>query len=78
MRMTASRSVCCSVAIVAANIVAIVVCGGVGAVAGYAIVDALHLSGIIAALIAALGAMVVAALAWAAGAALLRARDRLG
>ena len=61
-----------SVTLVGANLVAIIVCGGLGGITGYRLVHALELSGVMGALVAAFAAMLVATFAWAAGAALLR------
>jgi hypothetical protein len=55
-----------------AKLIAIVVCGAAGGVAGYAVRTWLALGGIAGALVAVIVAMVVATLAWAAGTALLR------
>lgn len=57
------------------SVVAILACGGLGAVTGYALAGLLGLAGIPAALVAAVAGMIVATLAWAGGVALLR---RLG
>jgi hypothetical protein len=58
---------------VALNIIAIIVCGAVGAGAGYGIVHSFDLSGVIGALVATAIGMVVATAAWAGGSSLLRA-----
>jgi hypothetical protein len=55
------------------NLLAIVVCGAIGAGAGYGVLALLDVWGVIGALIAALVGMVVASVAWAAGSAALRA-----
>ena len=65
-----------SVVLVAVNLVAIIVCGGLGGVAGYGLVHALDMSGVTGALVAALAAMLVATLAWAAGSAVVRTISR--
>ena len=54
------------------NIVAILICGVAGGIAGFALARALGLDGIAGALLATLVAMVVASLAWAIGAMVLR------
>ena len=54
------------------NLVAIVVCGAIGAIGGYGTVEWLDLSGVVGALVAAFVGMVLATAAWAAGATLLR------
>ncbi len=59
------------------NIIAIVFCGGAGALAGYSVVAAVGLTGVFAALTATVIAMIIATLAWAIGAALVRAITRL-
>jgi hypothetical protein len=65
-----------SVTLVGANLVAIIVCGGLGGITGYRLVHFLELSGVMGALVAAFAAMLVATFAWAAGAALLRTVSR--
>jgi hypothetical protein len=65
------------VVLVAINLVAIVVCGGLGGITGYGLVHALNLSGVTGALLAAFAAMFVATFAWAVGSALLRTMSRL-
>jgi hypothetical protein len=65
-----------SVALVAVNLVAIIVCGGLGGIAGYGLVHALDMSGVVGALVAAFAAMLVATFAWAAGSAVLRTITR--
>ncbi|MEO7499299.1 MAG: hypothetical protein ABIX11_06890 [Casimicrobiaceae bacterium] len=55
------------------NILAIIVCGALGAAAGYGVLALLDVAGIPGALIAAFVAMVVATAAWAAGSVALRA-----
>ena len=62
--------------LVAVNLVAIIVCGGLGGFAGYGLIHTLDLSGITGALVAAFAAMLVATFAWAAGSALLRTISR--
>ena len=57
----------------ALNLLAIIVCGAAGSLAGYAAARTLGLGGIVAALAAAGIAMAVAAAAWVAGYLLLRA-----
>jgi hypothetical protein len=58
--------------LVAVNLVAIMVCGGLGGITGYGLVHTLDLSGIRGALVATFAAMLVATFAWSAGSALLR------
>ncbi|CAG0954977.1 hypothetical protein BURK1_00406 [Burkholderiales bacterium] len=53
---------------------AIVACGGFGALVGWAVAGGIGLEGTPMALVAALVAMLVAAIAWVAGAALLSRR----
>jgi hypothetical protein len=55
------------------NLLAIVLCGGLGGVAGFGLIRMLDLTGIVGALVAAVVGMAIATLAWAAGATLLRA-----
>jgi len=55
------------------NVLAIVVCGGLGGVAGFGVMRMLDLDGVAGALVAATIAMLIATAAWAAGATLLRA-----
>ena len=55
-----------------ASLVAVILCGGTGALAAFVLVRELGLSGVIAALIASVVAIVVATLLWIAGVALLR------
>jgi len=57
--------------LIAVNLGAIIACGGLGGIAGYALVHTLDLSGVTGALVAAFAAMLVAALVWAAGSAVL-------
>jgi hypothetical protein len=59
------------IVLVAVNLGAIIACGGLGGIAGYGLVHALDLSGVMGALVAAFAAMLVAAFAWAAGSAVL-------
>jgi len=59
--------------LIALNVLAIVVCGGLGGAAGYGVVDWLGLTGVPAAIVASVVGMLVATVAWAAGATLLRA-----
>lgn len=54
------------------SLVAIVVCGGVGALAAFALVNALGLGGVVGAIVAVLAAVVVATLLWALGVVVLR------
>jgi hypothetical protein len=56
-----------------ASITGIVVCGGLGGIAAWALVAALGFGGTPGALVAAVVGMVVAFVAWAAGTSLLRA-----
>jgi hypothetical protein len=65
------------IASVVLNISAIIVCGVIGGVAGFGTVYGLGLDGIPGAVLATLLAMIVAALAWAVGAAAVR-RLRFG
>lgn len=58
---------------VVSNVVAIVLCGALGAGAGMALRATLGLDGVAGALLALFVAMVVATVAWALGAAVLRA-----
>lgn len=55
------------------SIFGIVVCGVVGAVGGWQLVNGIGLAGVPAALAAALAGVVLAAALWVAGTALLRA-----
>lgn len=57
------------------SVFAILLCGGLGALAGFGLISAIGWSGVGGAIIAALTGMVVATLAWIAGAMVLR---RLG
>lgn len=59
-----------------AKLVALLVCGGVGGVAGRAIAGALRWDGAFGAFVAALVAMVVALALWAAGVLALRSFGR--
>ena len=59
--------------LIALNALAIVVCGGLGAAAGFSVIGWLGLDGLAAAIVAIVVAMPVATIAWAAGATLLRA-----
>jgi tetrahydromethanopterin S-methyltransferase subunit E len=61
---------------IALNVVAIILCGALGAAVGYGVVTALGLAGVPAAIVAALIAMVVATAAWAGGSTLWRALSR--
>jgi hypothetical protein len=54
------------------SLLAIVLCGGLGALAGFALVRILGLSGTLGALAAVVAGMVVATLAYGLGVALLR------
>lgn len=54
------------------SIVAVILCGGTGAVAAVALVRELGLSGVVAALVASVVAIGVATVLWIAGVALLR------
>jgi hypothetical protein len=65
-----------SVVLVGANLLAIIVCGGLGGISGYGLIHALDLSGVMGALVAAFAAMLVATFAWAAGSAVLRTVSR--
>jgi hypothetical protein len=62
-----------TLAYVTLNLVAIIVCGAIGAGAGYALLALLGLSGVIGALVATFTGMVVATAAWTLGSTLLRA-----
>ena len=55
------------------NLLAIVVCGALGAGAGYGVVVLAGLGGVVGALLAAFVGMLVATAAWAGGVAALRA-----
>ena len=59
------------------SLVAIVLCGGVGAIAGFGLARSLSLDGLAGALLAAITAIVVATLLWIAGVAVLRGLGRL-
>jgi hypothetical protein len=65
-----------SVALVTVNLMAIIVCGGLGGATGYGLVHALNLSGVTGALVAAFAAMLVATFAWGVGSALLQTISR--
>ena len=54
------------------SLVAIVLCGGLGAIAGFGLARSLSLDGLAGALVAAMTAIVVATLLWIAGVAALR------
>ena len=54
------------------SLVAIILCGGAGALAAFALVSALGLDGVLSAIVAVLVAVVVATLLWALGVAVLR------
>jgi len=54
------------------TIVAIAFCGGVGGFAGWALVTALGLTGVVAAIVAAICGMVIAAALWVAVTSVLR------
>lgn len=56
-----------------ASIAGIVVCGGLGGIAAWALVTALGLEGAPGAILAAIAGMVAAFAAWVAGTSLLRA-----
>jgi hypothetical protein len=56
----------------AGSVLAILVCGGLGAVTGWLAMRALGLDGTLGSLLAAFVAMVVATLAWIAGSVVLR------
>jgi hypothetical protein len=55
------------------SVLGIVVCGGIGGVAAWAVVTALGWDGTLGAIVAAIIGMVIATAAWAAGTSLLRA-----
>jgi hypothetical protein len=57
-------------------IVAIILCGALGAIAAWALVSAIGLSGVVGALAAAIVAMAIALAAWIAGTVLLRLAAR--
>jgi len=57
---------------IALSVLAILLCGGAGALAGFGVVAALGWSGTGGAIVAVAIGMVVATLAWAAGVAILR------
>jgi len=61
-----------SLMLIVLNLVAIILCGGLGGVAGFGLIRTFELNGVTGALVAALVGMVVATLAWAAGVSLLR------
>ena len=54
------------------SFVAVILCGGTGAVAAFALTRELGLSGVVAALVASVVAIVVATLLWIVGVAVLR------
>ena len=54
------------------SLVAIVLCGGAGAIVGLGLVQTLSLDGLVGALVAAVTAVAVATLLWIAGVAVLR------
>jgi uncharacterized membrane-anchored protein len=60
------------------SLLAILVCGGLGAFAGASLAEVIGLGGTPGAIVAASIAMAVATLLWAAGVALLRVTGRLG
>jgi high-affinity K+ transport system ATPase subunit B len=53
------------------SLLALIVCGGIGGVAGWSLAMFFGLSGLVAAMVALIPAMVIAAALWAAGVALL-------
>jgi hypothetical protein len=55
------------------SIIAIIVCGGIGGVGGWALAAALGLTGVPGALVAAAAGIVLAAALWTAGSSALRA-----
>ena len=59
------------------SILSIVVCGGIGGVAAWALVGTLEIGGTLGAVVAAIVGMVVAVALWAAGSAALRAMGLL-
>jgi len=64
-----------AMASIAVSVLAILLCGGLGALAGFGLSSAIGWSGVGGAIVAALTGMVVATLAWIAGSMVLR---RLG
>lgn len=54
------------------SLAAIIVCGGAGAIAAFALVQAIGIGGVLGALVAVVVAIAVATLLWALGVALLR------
>jgi hypothetical protein len=66
------RSAMSPVVSIALSVMSILLCGGLGAFAGFALVSAAGWTGIPSAIAATVVGMVVATLAWALGAALLR------
>lgn len=54
------------------SLVAVILCGGAGAVAAFTLIRELGLSGVVAALVASVIGILVATLLWVAGVALLR------
>ena len=54
------------------SLVGIVICGGIGGVAAWALVTATGIGGVTGALLAAVIAMAIAVVAWIAGTSLLR------
>ena len=73
MQATASSRLVKPPVSLALSIVAIAVCGGMGALAGVLAIGAIGIGGVGGALVATAIALVVATLLWAAGVALLRA-----
>ena len=59
-----------------ASVLGIVVCGGLGGIAAWALVTTLGIDGTIGAILAAILGMIVATAAWTAGTSLLRALRR--
>ena len=62
-----------SAILVVLNLLAIIICGGLGGVVGFTLIRSLGVDGVTGAIVATFVAMVVATAAWAAGATLLRA-----
>lgn len=54
------------------SLAAIIVCGGAGAIAAFALVQGIGIGGVLGALVAVVVAIAVATLLWALGVALLR------
>ena len=54
------------------SLAAIIVCGGAGAIAAFALVQALGIGGVLSAFVAVVVAIAVATVLWALGVALLR------